>query len=91
MSPHLMELAPGLSAGMGYSGRGVPTATAMGRELARHAMGAGEADLAIPLSAPRPVRSRHLLEFAIPRVLGPWFRHADARAMLRDGLAAPRL
>jgi glycine/D-amino acid oxidase-like deaminating enzyme len=33
-TPKLMKLAPGLHAGMGYSGRGVAMATMMGRQLA---------------------------------------------------------
>ena len=41
--PRLFELAPGVAAAMGYSGRGICTATLMGRELARWA--AGEAGI----------------------------------------------
>ena len=38
-APKLMQLAPGVLAGMGYNGRGVAMATAMGEQLAFAAMG----------------------------------------------------
>jgi glycine/D-amino acid oxidase-like deaminating enzyme len=49
--PRLFELAPDIAASLGYSGRGICTATIMGHELARWA--AGEAtinELALPAS-----------------------------------------
>jgi glycine/D-amino acid oxidase-like deaminating enzyme len=52
--PRLFELAPEIAAALGYSGRGICTATIMGRELARWA--AGEAaliDLVLPVSTYR--------------------------------------
>ena len=49
--PRLFELAPGVAA-LGYSGRGICTATIMGRELARWAAGeAGIDALALPASS----------------------------------------
>ncbi|MFO1079182.1 MAG: FAD-binding oxidoreductase [Reyranellaceae bacterium] len=49
--PRLFELAPGVAAALGYSGRGICTATIMGRELARWAAGeAGIDELALPAS-----------------------------------------
>ncbi|MBS0222498.1 MAG: FAD-binding oxidoreductase [Proteobacteria bacterium] len=49
--PRLFELAPDVAAALGYSGRGICTATIMGRELARWAAGdAGIDDLALPVS-----------------------------------------
>ncbi|TNF63070.1 MAG: FAD-binding oxidoreductase, partial [Rhodobacteraceae bacterium] len=53
--PHLHELAPGLAAGLGYNGRGVAMATAMGRELARWARGTAPADLDYPVTPLRPL------------------------------------
>lgn len=53
--PHLHELGPGLMAGLGYNGRGVAMATAMGRELARWALGAEPAGLSFPVTPLRPV------------------------------------
>jgi len=38
-APKLMQLAPRVFAGMGYNGRGVAMATAMGGQVARAALG----------------------------------------------------
>jgi glycine/D-amino acid oxidase-like deaminating enzyme len=49
--PRLFELGPGVAAALGYSGRGICTATILGRELARWAAGeAGIDGLALPAS-----------------------------------------
>jgi glycine/D-amino acid oxidase-like deaminating enzyme len=49
--PRLFELAPEVAATLGYSGRGICTATIMGRELARWAAGdAGIDELVLPAS-----------------------------------------
>lgn len=88
MLPRLYELAPGVVTAFGYSGRGVPTATAMGTVLAEHAFGTAEQDLAVPISKPRPERARALLRFA-PDVVTPFYRRRDARVLARDGVEAP--
>lgn len=50
--PRLFELAPGVAAALGYSGRGICTATILGRELARWAADdAGIDELAMPASS----------------------------------------
>lgn len=50
--PRLFELGPGVAVSLGYSGRGICTATIMGRELARWASGAARIDeLALPASS----------------------------------------
>jgi sarcosine oxidase len=49
--PRLFELAPGIAAALGYSGRGICTATILGRELGRWAAGEAAIDaLAMPAS-----------------------------------------
>jgi glycine/D-amino acid oxidase-like deaminating enzyme len=53
--PHLHELAPGLTAGLGYNGRGVAMATVMGGLLARRALGEPAAELGFPVTPVRPV------------------------------------
>jgi glycine/D-amino acid oxidase-like deaminating enzyme len=50
--PHLHALAPGVLAGLGYSGRGLALATLMGRELAKGALGTPAKDLLLPTSTP---------------------------------------
>ena len=52
--PRLFELAPEVAAALGYSGRGICTATIMGRELARWAIGDARIDeLVLPTSSYR--------------------------------------
>jgi glycine/D-amino acid oxidase-like deaminating enzyme len=58
--PHIHELAPGVFAGLGYTGRGIALATAMGRELALRLSGAAPDDLAIPATPLRPIRFHRL-------------------------------
>jgi glycine/D-amino acid oxidase-like deaminating enzyme len=53
--PHLHRPEPGLSIGLGYNGRGVAMATAMGRQLALSALGAEPEDLALPVTTIRPM------------------------------------
>jgi glycine/D-amino acid oxidase-like deaminating enzyme len=53
--PHLHELAPGLLAGLGYNGRGVAMATAMGRQMALRLMGRPAAELDMPVLPVRPI------------------------------------
>lgn len=53
--PHLHEVSPGILAGLGYNGRGVAIATAMGRVLARWAAWADPRDLDFPTSPIRPL------------------------------------
>ena len=53
--PHLHEVQPGLLAALGYNGRGVAMATAMGRVLADKATGVADRDLDFPLSPMKPV------------------------------------
>ena len=53
--PHLHELGPNLYAGLGYNGRGVAMATAMGQVLAAKADGEPDAALDFPLTKLRPI------------------------------------
>jgi len=53
--PHLSRLGDGLLAGLGYNGRGVAMATAMGKVMADWAMGVPEPDLDFPVTSPRPI------------------------------------
>lgn len=89
--PKLYELAPGVITALGYSGRGVPTATAIGKELAGKLVGTPANELALPITRPIPLRGRRLLSLAAPWILGPLHRWQDARSMRRDGLTPPKL
>jgi glycine/D-amino acid oxidase-like deaminating enzyme len=91
MLPRLYELAPGVAAALGFSGRGVPTGTAMGVELAKWARGTDPGELALPLKPLESLATRRILTFAAPTVLGPYYRWQDRRSMRRDGLVPPRV
>ncbi|WP_374370469.1 NAD(P)/FAD-dependent oxidoreductase [Dongia sp.] len=54
--PHIHELAPGLLAALGYTGRGIALATVMGRELALRLGGAAPDELAFPVTPLQPIR-----------------------------------
>lgn len=53
--PGLHRLSPRVMAGLGYNGRGVGMATAMGKVLADWALGRPEADLDFPVTPARPI------------------------------------
>ncbi|MGI9405640.1 MAG: NAD(P)/FAD-dependent oxidoreductase [Hyphomicrobiaceae bacterium] len=53
--PHRFQMAPGLIAGLGYNGRGVTTATAMGKALADMASGAPDETIVFPRKDMRAV------------------------------------
>ncbi|MBD1586342.1 NAD(P)/FAD-dependent oxidoreductase [Pseudomonas typographi] len=53
---HVHEPAPGLTACVGYNGRGVALATAMGKVLAEHMAGADRDQFPMPFSPIKPMR-----------------------------------
>ena len=53
--PHLNILKKGIISGLGYNGRGVAMATAMGKVMADWAMGIAENNLDFPVTVPRPI------------------------------------
>ena len=83
--PRLFDLAPGVVASLGYSGRGVPTGTMMGTVLAEWATGVPPEDLALPLERLRSVP--FYMNFA-PRLFLAWSRLRDQR-LARAGGANP--
>ncbi|MDH3689126.1 MAG: FAD-binding oxidoreductase [Gammaproteobacteria bacterium] len=88
--PSLYELAPGVITAIGYSGRGVPTATAMGTVLADFASGAAPKELALPLSTAKPLNGRRLLSLFVPSVAGLLHRWEDRRSMRQADLDPPK-
>jgi len=63
--PHLHEMSPGVMTGLGYNGRGVAIATAMGRVLARWAAGAHRDELDFPVTPLRPLPFSFAREIAV--------------------------
>lgn len=92
MIPKLFRPAPGVIAALGFSGRGVPTCTAMGKALAGWAANATpEADMPLPFLDPAPLLGRRILSFMTPTVAGPLYRWRDRRDLRRDGQKPPSL
>jgi len=85
--PRLFELAPGLMTAVGFSGRGIPTGTALGTVLADFLSGTPKNQLAAPIEAPSYVPPMMRL---VARMMVPRFRRQDAQAMRNDGLDPPR-
>lgn len=75
--PHLYAPAPGLFALLGFSGRGVPTATALGSVLAEALAGTPPDELAWPVEPVRPIPGRAALSLAVPPVRGLYNRLRD--------------
>jgi glycine/D-amino acid oxidase-like deaminating enzyme len=84
--PRLFELAPGVIASLGYSGRGVPTGTMMGTVLAEWAKGLPDKDLAL---RPEPMRAAPAYMKVMPRLFLSYFRWRDNRVARRDGTELP--
>jgi glycine/D-amino acid oxidase-like deaminating enzyme len=84
--PRLFQLAPGVVASLGYSGRGVPTGTMMGTVLAEWAMGVPEKDLALRLE---PLAKVPAYMKVAPQLMLRYFRWRDNRAARRDGTPLP--
>ena len=83
--PHLHEPAPGLLAGLGYNGRGVAMATAIGRLLARRALGEPAESLQFPLTPIRPIRLHRLSHLAARTTI----RYLQLRDALEAGARMP--
>ena len=82
LNPHLHELAPGLWAALGYSGRGIALASMMGRDLAARITGASDTAFAF---TPSQARSSRIKGIAKPLVgcLLYYYRALDAWDDLR--------
>ncbi len=74
--PHMDEVAPGVMAGVGFNGRGVAMATALGKVLADWAAGVPEAELPFPVTRPRPIPFHGLRKPAV-RATVAWYRLRD--------------
>lgn len=75
--PHLSRVAPGIMSAMGYNGRGVGMATALGKVLADWASGTPEADLSFPVAPPQPIPFHFLRKPAVAAVVA-WSRLRDS-------------
>ena len=66
LMPHLHEPEPGLTAALGYSGRGIVNTALMARTVVRRLLGAPESELAFPVTSIAAVPAHALLVRALP-------------------------
>jgi len=76
--PRFHELAGGLYAGLGYSGRGIAMATAMGQLLAQRCLGTPAAELPLPPAPLKPL-PLHRLVVPLSRAMVLYYRWQDSR------------
>lgn len=74
--PRLHRIGPDGWAWVGCNGRGVALGTALGRELARAAMGVDEAALALPFTEPKPFPAHKTVRRVAPTYLA-WLKRKD--------------
>ncbi|ASJ73742.1 NAD(P)/FAD-dependent oxidoreductase [Granulosicoccus antarcticus] len=66
MMPHIHEPAPGVTAALGFSGRGIAMTSVMGRALTRKLLGEPENTLPFPVLPIKPIRLHQPLKSLIP-------------------------
>lgn len=66
MMPHIHEPAPGITAGLGFSGRGIAMTSVMGRALTRKVLGEPESTLPFPVLPLKPIPLHRPLKALIP-------------------------
>ncbi len=76
--PHIHEIAPGLIAGLGFNGRGVAMATAMGAELAKWVLHRDADRLALPISPVHKIPLHRFHAIGV-RALLKWREMLDRR------------
>lgn len=74
--PRVHRLGPDGWAWIGCNGRGVALGTALGRELARAATGVSEAELALPITEPKPFPAHAIVRRVAPAYLA-WLKRKD--------------
>ncbi|MGI3184742.1 NAD(P)/FAD-dependent oxidoreductase [Nioella aestuarii] len=75
--PRLVRMGSGMMAGLGYNGRGVAQATAMGKLMAEWAAGRPEAELDFPVTDPRPIPFHRLRRLGVAATVAK-YRMLDA-------------
>ncbi|MFT7672344.1 MAG: glycine/D-amino acid oxidase-like deaminating enzyme [Gammaproteobacteria bacterium] len=84
--PRLYNIAPGVIAATGFSGRGVPTGTMIGGILADWVKGVPDKDLALELE---PLTAAPLYMKFAPKIMISYYRHRDNLSSRVDGVQLP--
>jgi glycine/D-amino acid oxidase-like deaminating enzyme len=75
--PSLYRLAPEVYGAGGYSGHGIATATALGKELAKVIVNGSEDAAALPFARPQKVPFRRSLPWILRHVATPMLHAMD--------------
>ena len=70
--PHLNIMGDGIVAGLGYNGRGVAMATAMGKVMADWASGTATVDLEFPMTSPQPIPFHGLRKLGVQATIAKY-------------------
>lgn len=84
--PRLYDLAPGVVACTGLSGRGVPTGSMLGGILSEWALGTPEKDLSLRME---PLHRASFVMSIAPKLRLRYFRYQDTRAARKEGAVLP--
>jgi sarcosine oxidase len=85
MMPHIHEPAPGVLAGIGYSGRGIAMTPVMGRALSAKLLGTPSQDLPFPVQPVTPIPFHGLTSRLIP-IAAPAMTLRDRFETLTNGV-----
>ncbi|MFK7835971.1 MAG: NAD(P)/FAD-dependent oxidoreductase [Sulfitobacter sp.] len=89
MMPRMHAPAPGVLAGLGFSGRGIAMTSVMGRSLARKVLGGRNADLPFPVSQIAPIPMHELSRRMVP-LMAPVMSMKDKASVAWDRLRHPK-
>ncbi|MGC3940706.1 NAD(P)/FAD-dependent oxidoreductase [Roseobacter sp. EG26] len=83
MMPRMHQPAPGVIAGLGFSGRGIAMTSVMGRSLARKVLGGSNNDLPFPVTSVTPIPFHSLSRLAVP-LMAPAMSAKDEASVIWD-------
>lgn len=83
MMPRMYEPAPGVLAGLGFSGRGIAMTSVMGRSLARKVLGGHNDDLPFPVSTIKPIPFHEVSRRLVP-LMAPSLSIKDRASVVWD-------
>ena len=91
MMPRMHAPAPGVLAGLGFSGRGIAMTSVMGRSLARKVLGGHNDDLPFPVSSISPIPFHSLSSRMVP-LMAPTMAIKDRASVIWDRItpASPK-
>lgn len=89
MMPRMHAPAPGVLAGLGFSGRGIAMTSVMGRSLARKVLGGHNDDLPFPVSEITPIPFHNISRRMVP-LMAPSMSMKDRASVVWDQMTSPK-